>query len=100
MFSEYNCLTIASEETDQGSKKFVWMKNGFSLACSAWYHSFDSYWGSKTPVKSKPISEAQAEGVLSKYTIPELPEIKPTPDVILAHEVSEDKIRFGRMAAI
>ena len=78
VFSEYNCLTIASEETDQGSKKFVWMKNGFSLACSAWYHSFDSYWGSKTPVKSKPISEAQAEGVLSKYTIPELPEIKPT----------------------
>ena len=92
VFSEYNCLTIASEETNQGSKKFVWMKNGFSLACSAWYHSFDSYWGSKTPVKSKPISEAQAEGVLSKYTIPELPEIKPTPDVILAHEVSEDII--------
>ena len=49
-------------------------------------------------MKSKPIVEAQAEGVLSKYTIPELPEIKPTPDVILAHEVSEDKIRFGRMS--
>ena len=100
VFSEYNCMTIASEETNQGSKKFVWMKNGFSLACSVWYRSFDSYWGSKIPVKSKPISEAQAEGVLSKYTIPELPEIKPSPDVILAHEVSEDKIRFGRMAAI
>ena len=92
VFSEYNCMTIASEETNQGSKKFVWMKNGFSLACSVWYRSFDSYWGSKIPVKSKPISEAQAECVLSKYTIPELPEIKPTPDVILAHEVSEDII--------
>ena len=31
VFSEYNCLTIASEEMNQGSKKFVWMKNGFLL---------------------------------------------------------------------
>lgn len=92
VFNEYNCMTVATQETIQYSKKFVWMKNGFSFAQSAWYSLFDSYWASKTPVKSKPISEAQAEEVLSKYTIPELPEIKPTPDVILAHEVSEDII--------
>ena len=89
-FTAWNAYFAQSEEAEMRAPFLIWMKECGSFENNRWPARFDQYWSEKTANGRKSLGEAHAEQTLSKFEIPEMPEVVFDRHGIVSRELSRD----------